>query len=115
MLKRTLATVLIAAFASVAPAFAQKTYFPKLIVQNSGTTEGLIAVSPVNSRVVWAAGRHGTFLLTTDGGNTWNSGVVPGAKWLQFRDVQGVSDRIAYLQSIGNDPSDFRIYKTEDG
>jgi photosystem II stability/assembly factor-like uncharacterized protein len=107
---------LIAALATLS--FAQKSSSlaqPKLIVQNSGTTEGLIAVSPVNSRVVWAAGRHGTFLLTTDGGNTWNSGVVPGAKWLQFRDVQGVSDRIAYLQSIGNDPSDFRIYKTEDG
>lgn len=115
MLKRTLATVLIAAFASVAPAFAQKTYFPKLTVQNSGTTEGLIAVSPVSSRVVWAAGRHGTFLLTTDGGKTWKPGVVKGAQWLQFRDVQGVSDKVAYLQSIGNSPSDFRIYKTVDG
>jgi photosystem II stability/assembly factor-like uncharacterized protein len=88
---------------------------PKLTVQNSGTTEGLIAVSPVNARVVWAAGRHGTFLVTTDGGTTWKGGVVKGAKWLQFRDVQGVSAKVAYLQSIGNDPANFRIYKTEDG
>jgi photosystem II stability/assembly factor-like uncharacterized protein len=88
---------------------------PKVTVQNSGTTEGLIAVSPVNDKVVWAAGRQGTFLLTTDGGQSWKSGVVAGAKGLQFRDVQGVSDKVAYLQSIGNFPYDFRIYKTVDG
>jgi photosystem II stability/assembly factor-like uncharacterized protein len=108
--------LLIAAIATVS--FGQRTQAllqPKLTPQNSGTTEGLIAVSPVNSQVVWAAGRHGTFLVTTDGGTTWKSGVVPGAKWLQFRDVQGVSAKVAYLQSIGNNPGDFRIYKTEDG
>ena len=88
---------------------------PTLTAQNSGTTEGLIAVSPVSARVVWASGRHGTFVLTTDGGKTWKSGQVKGAKWLQFRDVQGVSDKIAYLQSIGDNPTDFRIYKTVDG
>jgi photosystem II stability/assembly factor-like uncharacterized protein len=88
---------------------------PALTPQNSGTTEGLIAVSPVNARVVWAVGRNGTFVLTTDGGKSWKAGQVKGAKWLQLRDVQGVSDKIAYVQSIGNDPSDFRIYKTEDG
>jgi len=41
--------------------------------------------------------------------------VVPGAEALQFRDVQGVSDKVGYLQSIGNNPTDFRIYKTVDG
>src|ERR1035438_5462540 len=108
--------LLIAAFATLS--FAQKSstiYQPKLTPQNSGTTELLIAVSPVNARVVWAAGAHGTFLVTTDGGKTWKSGIVKGAEWLQFRGVRGVSETVAYLQSIGNAPSDFRIYKTEDG
>src|SRR5207237_933251 len=115
MPKRTaILTSLTFAFLCAISAAAQ-TRFPKLTPQNSGTTEGLIAVSPVNSRVVWASGRHGTFLLTTDGGKTWKSGQVEGAKFLQFRDVQGVSDKVAYLQSIGNNPSDFRIYKTVDG
>jgi photosystem II stability/assembly factor-like uncharacterized protein len=41
--------------------------------------------------------------------------VVPGAEALQFRDVQGVSAKVAYLQSIGDNPTDFRIYKTVDG
>lgn len=97
---------------------AQKTVTviqPKLTPQNSGTKQLLIAVSPVNDRVVWASGAGGTFALTTDGGKTWKSGVVKGAKGLQFRDVQGVSDKVAYLQSIGNFSYDFRIYKTVDG
>lgn len=87
---------------------------PTLIPQNSGTTNSLIAVSPVNQRVVWVSGRNGTFAVTTDGGETWRSGVVPGAEALQFRDVEGVSERVAYLLSIGNG-TDSRIYKTEDG
>jgi hypothetical protein len=44
-------------------------------------------------------------------------GVVSGAEALQFRDVQAFSARVAYLMSIGTSgaPTDFRIYKTEDG
>src|SRR5512138_3260065 len=88
---------------------------PKLTPQNSGTTQGLIAVSPVNPQVVWASGRGGTFVVTTDGGKHWRSGVVPGAEALQFRDVQGFSAKVAYLMSIGDNTGDFRIYKTVDG
>jgi len=90
---------------------------PKVTPQASGTTSGLIAISAVDSRVVWASGRFGTFVRTTDGGKTWRAGVVPGAEGHQFRDVQGVSDRVAYLLAIpsddGTEPS--RIYKTVDG
>jgi photosystem II stability/assembly factor-like uncharacterized protein len=86
-----------------------------LTPQNSDTTQGLIAVSAANPQVVWASGRNGTFTVTTDGGKTWRSGVVPGAETLQFRDVEAVSAKVAYLQSIGNNPTDFRIYKTVDG
>ncbi|MGH9495228.1 MAG: WD40/YVTN/BNR-like repeat-containing protein [Candidatus Sulfotelmatobacter sp.] len=88
---------------------------PTLTPQWSGTTQLLIAVSPVNSQVVWASGTGGTFVVTTDGGNHWRSGVVPGAEALQFRDVQGVSANVAYLMSIGDNTTDFRIYKTSDG
>jgi photosystem II stability/assembly factor-like uncharacterized protein len=44
-----------------------------------GALNGLIAVSPVNPQVVWAAGRAGTFVVTTDGGNAWRAGVVAAA------------------------------------
>lgn len=117
MFKRLLLfTVLMATAASAGYAEdAWKGHAPTLTAQHSGTTQLLIAVSPVSAKVVWAAGAGGTYVVTTDGGAHWKSGVVPGAESLQFRDVQGVSDRVAYLLSIGNNTGDFRIYKTVDG
>ena len=93
---------------------ASKKKGPKLTPQQSNTTNGLIGISPVDKKVVWASGRNGTFLRTTDGGKHWTSGTVAGAEALQFRDVQGVSDKVAYLLSIGVG-SDSRIYKTTNG
>jgi photosystem II stability/assembly factor-like uncharacterized protein len=87
---------------------------PVLTSQASGTTNRLQAVSPASSRVVWASGLGGTYTVTTDGGKTWRAAVVPGAETLQFRDVEAVSDRVAYLLSAGVGP-DSRIYKTVDG
>jgi photosystem II stability/assembly factor-like uncharacterized protein len=87
---------------------------PTLTPQTSGTTNRLQAISPVNPWVAWASGVNGTFARTTDGGATWHTGVVPGAEALQFRDVEGVSAREAYLMSAGPG-TDSRIYKTKDG
>jgi photosystem II stability/assembly factor-like uncharacterized protein len=115
MLKRSLVVFLIAAFATLGFAQDHRNHHPKLTPQNSGTTQLLISVSPVNDRVVWAAGAGGTYVVTTDGGKHWTAAVVPGADTLQFRDVQGVSDKIAYLLSVGSNTTDFRIYKTIDG
>ena len=87
---------------------------PSLTPQQSGTTQRLQAISAVNAGVAWASGLGGTFVRTTDGGKTWQAGVVPGADSLEFRDVEAVSDRIAYLLAAG-EGSASRIYKTEDG
>src|SRR6476619_674852 len=105
---------LLAVFACVgafrnAPASAQITRTEQV----SGTTSLLIAVSPVNERVVWVSGSRGTWLRTTDGGATWRSGRVVGADSLQFRDVYAVDSMTAYLLSIGTGPQS-RIYKTTD-
>ncbi len=94
---------------SVSPAKAQVVRTE----QTSGTTALLIAVSPVNERVVWVSGAKGTWLRTTNGGDTWQVGQVPGADSLQFRDVHAVDADTAYLLSIGNGPAS-RIYKTID-
>jgi photosystem II stability/assembly factor-like uncharacterized protein len=114
MLNRSLVAFLTVAVAFATQSLAAEPQQPTLTTQNSGTINGLIAVSPVNPRVVWASGRGGTFTVTTDGGDTWKAGVVPGAEALQFRDVEGVSGSVAYLLSIGNG-TDSRIYKTVDG
>ncbi len=120
LLKLSLLVSLFAASATLGVAEDHgKDHRPRLTHQKSGTTQLLIAVSPVNSRVVWAAGTGGTYVVTTDGGENWKAAVVPGAETLQFRDVYAVSDKIAYLMSISGastpNPTDFRIYKTEDG
>src|SRR6202521_5821236 len=99
MLNCSLVVFLIAASATLGFAQDHRNHHPKLTPQNSGTTQLLISVSPVNDRVVWAAGTGGTFVVTTDGGENWKAGVVPGAETLQFRDVQGVSEKVAYLRS----------------
>ena len=90
---------------------------PTLTPQNSNTTSLLIAVSPVDQNVVWAVGTSSTYVVTTDGGAHWRSGLVPtqNAADVQLRDVQAVSDQVAYVLAIGNFPQDFAIYKTEDG
>jgi photosystem II stability/assembly factor-like uncharacterized protein len=89
-------------------------FTPALTPQNSGTKQRFFAVSPVNARVVWASADSGTFAVTTDAGANWRSAVVPGANELQFRDVEGVSQTVAYLLSAGEGANN-RIYKTEDG
>jgi photosystem II stability/assembly factor-like uncharacterized protein len=87
---------------------------PTLTPQASGTTNRLQAISPVSDRIAWASGVGGTYVVTSDGGDSWRGGVVPGADSLEFRDVEGVSGSIAYLLAAG--PGDrSRIYVTTDG
>lgn len=86
---------------------------PRQSPQQSGTTLRLQAITPVNEKVIWASGAGGRWAITTDGGATWRSGTVPGTDSLEFRDVQGVSDREAFLMSSGNGSAS-RIYHTTD-
>ena len=87
---------------------------PVLTPQASGTTVLLQAVSAADDRVVWASGHAGTFTRTVDGGARWDTGRVPGADSLEFRDVHAVSADTAYLLSAGSGDRS-RIYKTVDG
>jgi len=87
---------------------------PKLQDLVSGTTSRLQAVSVVDPKVVWASGTGGTFVVTTDGGLTWRSGVVAAAENLEFRDVHAFDAKNAFLLSSGNG-TDSRIYRTDDG
>jgi photosystem II stability/assembly factor-like uncharacterized protein len=82
-------------------------------VQESNTAENLRGVSVLSNQVAWASGTHGTYLRTTNGGNSWQAAQVPGAEALDFRDVEAFSADFAYLLSAG--PGDqSRIYKTTD-
>src|SRR5262249_11681132 len=63
--------------------------------------------------VVWASGTGGTFVRTTDGGETWLAGTVPGGEELDFRNVYAVDALTATVMSIGTGSAS-RIYKTTD-
>ena len=81
--------------------------------QRSGTSARLRGISAVSEKVAWASGARGTVLRTVDGGRVWQAVAVPGAEALDFRDVDAMSERVAYVLSIGDGPAS-RIYKTED-
>jgi photosystem II stability/assembly factor-like uncharacterized protein len=87
---------------------------PQITLQQSGTTQRLQAVSPVDDHVVWASGTGGTYVVTTDGGDHWRPGQVPGADSLEFRDVQGLDSLSAWLLAAGTGAKS-RIYHTGDG
>jgi photosystem II stability/assembly factor-like uncharacterized protein len=82
--------------------------------QSGGTIVRLRGVSAVSATVAWASGDKGTYLRTTDGGRSWQVGVVPGAEESDFRDVDAFDADTAYLLSIGEGEKS-RIYKTTDG
>ena len=99
-----------AAVLCVPLALADATWTPQI----TGVAARLRGVSAVNDKVAWASGTDGTVLRTVDGGERWTQVTVPDAQQLDFRDVDAVSDKVAYVLSIGNGEAS-RIYKTADG
>ena len=86
---------------------------PTWTVQSSGVTARLRGVSAVSEKVAWASGSGNTILRTEDGGATWARLTNPTTDRLDFRDIDAVSENVAYVLSIGNGPTS-RIYKTID-
>jgi photosystem II stability/assembly factor-like uncharacterized protein len=83
-------------------------------LQTSGVTARLRGVSAVSGSTAWASGANGTVLRTSDGGRTWRRLTVPDADALDFRDVDAIDDRTAWVLSIGPGAAS-RIYRTADG
>lgn len=81
--------------------------------QGSGTSADLRGVSAANAKVIWASGSKGTYVISTDGGATWSAASVPGAVDLDFRGLQAIDGKTAFLLSSGPGEKS-RIYKTED-
>ena len=85
---------------------------PHWTLQKSGVTSRLRGVSAVSGQVAWASGSASTVLRTADGGATWQKLTVTTDQ-LDFRDIDAIDARTAYVLSIGNGPAS-RIYKTTD-
>ena len=85
-------------------------------LQAVNTDASFRAVSVANPNVVWIGGTKGTFVRTTDGGQTWQTGTVPDAQTCDFRDVQAIDAQTAYLMSAGPaEKAQARLYKTTNG
>ena len=96
-----------------APGAATVQPAPRWMPATTGVTARLRGVSAVSDRVVWASGSNGTVIRTQDGGASWTTLTVPDAQKLDFRDIDAVDDRTAYVLSIGAGDAS-RIYKTSD-
>jgi photosystem II stability/assembly factor-like uncharacterized protein len=86
---------------------------PSWTMQSSGGNARLRGVSAVSEKVAWASGSGNTILRTEDGGATWTRLTNPTTDRLDFRDIDAVGERVAYVLSIGAG-SQSRIYKTTD-
>lgn len=83
--------------------------------QTSGVNATLRGVSAASDTIAFATGSGGTVLRTKDGGATWQKLALPAdAAQMDFRDVDAIDVRTAYVLSIG-DGNKSRIYKTIDG
>ena len=85
------------------------TAFAQWQPQQSHTTENLRGLSIFDRDNIWASGTHGTYVMTRDGGKTWNVGKVPGAEELDFRGVKAFKKDVFLLAAGEGEKS--RIYR----
>jgi photosystem II stability/assembly factor-like uncharacterized protein len=85
---------------------------PHWTLQTSGVRVQLRGVSAVSDRIAWASGADSTVLRTDDGGANWKRIRVTEDR-VDFRDIDAIDARTAYILSIGNGAAS-RIYKTID-
>ncbi|MBS0012090.1 MAG: hypothetical protein KFF49_11805 [Bacteroidales bacterium] len=69
---------------------------------DTGTGASIRALHVVSEDIIWASGTGGTFLLTTDGGESWKVDTVPGASGDDFRSIHAWNENEALLFGISN-------------
>src|SRR5262249_12210363 len=85
---------------------------PQWTLQSSGVTARLRGISAVRGHVAWTSGSGSTVLSTGDGGTDWVKLSVTTDD-LDFRDIDAIDERTAFVLSVGNGAAS-RIYKTND-
>src|SRR5262245_51037072 len=82
-------------------------------LQVTGVNSSLRGVSAPSASVVWASGSGSVILRSETGGEGWARLAPPSKDVLDFRDIDAITDSIAYVLSIGNGDKS-RIFKTVD-
>lgn len=83
-------------------------------VQPTGTTAEFRGMVAVDTNVVWASGRGGVVIHSTDGGRHWQVDTIPGATGLFLTDISAFDAREAWV--VGTDFNGGRaaVYHTAD-
>ncbi|MFT5304086.1 MAG: photosystem II stability/assembly factor-like uncharacterized protein [Mariniblastus sp.] len=76
------------------------------------TTASLRGLYVLSESEVWISGSGGTIINSTDGGETWNVRVVPGAEELDFRDIHAIDSGTIVAMTSG---SPARVYRSTNG
>lgn len=96
--------------------FSLNSTYAQWTKQNSGTDASFRSIHAISKKVVWAGGSKGTVLRTTDAGKTWQIINVKDAEKLDFRDIYGASEKIAFIMSAGNaEDGAAKVFKTING
>ena len=84
-------------------------------VQNSGTTDHLIAVQFLDANNGFATGMNGTVIKTSDGGDTWSSVSVPADA--PVTDLSFIDNNTGWvsLGDVNSSDNSGSIWKTTDG
>jgi photosystem II stability/assembly factor-like uncharacterized protein len=85
---------------------------PKWKEMQTPVKASLRGLSPVSDRVCWASGSNGTWLKTTDGGESWEHGVIADLDTVDFRSIHAFDEFNAVAASAGQPAV---IYLTSDG
>ncbi|MFN3998913.1 WD40/YVTN/BNR-like repeat-containing protein [Algoriphagus sp.] len=88
---------------------AQDHHWKEFVTPVKASLRGL---SPVSDQVCWASGSGGTWLRTTDGGKSWDHGVIEGLDTVDFRSIHAFDENIAVAASAGQPAV---IFRTENG
>jgi len=68
----------------------------------TGTEASLRGIAAWDAQVIWASGSAGTYLHTTDGGESWTVGQIPGLEQRDLRDIHLFGPRRALVLVVGS-------------
>ena len=89
--------LLVFIFSIIIVSCSEESYRVKFTELDTGTTASIRALQVVSEDVIWASGSGGTFLLTTDGGETWKADTIPGSSGDDYRSLHAWNEKEALV------------------
>ncbi|UCS94396.1 photosystem II stability/assembly factor-like protein [Echinicola marina] len=70
-------------------------------IVDTPTKSSIRGLCPLTEDIAWATGSNGLWMLTVDGGKTWEHGVIDGLDTVDFRDIEAFNAKTAIAISAG--------------